>query len=532
MAFAAPFNWSRIVLSGVLAGIVGGIFFDAFVYLASLVPAHASILSLWQFVASTALGRVAFASASYAWAGAAMHFAVSICWGIGYAYTAQTKPAINKQPLISGFIFGLVVYVVMQFVLFSVQALKVPDLLSVYVGGTRAHRLFRRSYCARCAPEMIGGIRVSLDAIARNARALRDLVAPAKAAFVVKGNAYGHGIVPVARTVEAFAHRLCVYSFDEAAVLRDAGITRPIFVMGAVESAHLEEAFARNVEISLWDTRSYLRAVANAARKRNARAAVHVKIDTGTTRLGLDPRDAPDAIEDYARLQELDIAGIFSHLAAAEELDSTFTVGQLDAFNRVVEAVDHTLLTRRARPVRHIAASAAAMLWPQTRLDMVRIGIALYGLWPSPQTRTAMNGARFGLHPALSLHSSLVAVRTVEAGTPVGYGGSYHAPKRTRIGVVPLGYADGIPRALSNRGAFLTAGQRCPIAGRVCMNMTMIDLAAAPEAKPGDEVVLLGRQDGAEVSADEWGQWADTINYEIVTRLPVELPRAYAPLPE
>jgi alanine racemase len=377
---------------------------------------------------------------------------------------------------------------------------------------------------------MIGRIRVSLDAIARNARALRDLVSPAKAAFVVKGNAYGHGIVEVARTVEPFAHRLCVYSLDEAAVLRDAGITRPIFVMGPLESARLDEAHARKVEIALWDTGSYLRAVVESARRRNERMAVHVKINTGTTRLGLEPRDAPDAIEDYARLHEIELTGIFSHLAAAEELDSPFTLGQLDTFNRTVQAADHTLQSKGIHPLRHIAASAAAMLWPQTRLDMVRIGIALYGLWPSPQTRVAMNGARFDLHPALSMHSTLTVVRTVEPGTPIGYGGSYHAPKRTRIGVVPLGYADGIPRLLSNRGAFLAGGRRCPIVGRVCMNMTMIDLAGVPEAKAGDEVTLLGTQGDAAITADDWGDWAETINYEIVTRLPAELPRVYDPL--
>ncbi|HLI97553.1 MAG TPA: alanine racemase [Candidatus Baltobacteraceae bacterium] len=377
---------------------------------------------------------------------------------------------------------------------------------------------------------MIGRIRVSLDAVVQNARALRDLVAPARAAFVVKANAYGHGIVEIARAVEPFAFRICVYSIEEAAILRDAGIAKPIFVMGPVERTNLDEARARNVEIALWDTGSYLRAVIESARWHGERVPVHVKINTGTTRLGLEPHEAQDAIEDYVRLSELEIAGVFSHLAAAEELDSPFTLGQLDTFNKTLEPVEETLRRHDSRPLKHIAASAAAMLWPQTRLDMVRIGIALYGLWPSPQTRVAMNGARFDLQPALSMHSSLTVVRSVDAGTSIGYGASYHAPKRTRIGVVPLGYADGIPRLLSNRGAFLVGGQRCPIVGRVCMNMTMIDLSAAPEAKPGDEVTLIGRQGENAVTADDWGDWAETINYEIVTRLPAELPRVYDPL--
>lgn len=177
--------------------------------------------------------------------------------------------------------------------------------------------------------------------------------------------------------------------------------------------------------------------------------------------------------------------------------------------------------------MRHIAASAAAMLWPKTRLDMARIGIALYGLWPSPQTRIAMNGAKFELEPALSFTTRLAVVREVEAGTPIGYGCTYHAPKATRIGVVPLGYADGIPRLLSNRGAFVAGGARCPIVGRVCMNMTMIDLAGAPQVKPGDPVTLIGSEGAASVTADDWGDWAETINYEIVTRLPEHLTRIF-----
>jgi len=377
---------------------------------------------------------------------------------------------------------------------------------------------------------MIGHVRISLDAVVRNARALRDLVAPARVAFVVKSNGYGHGITQIARAVEPFADRICVYSIEEALLLRDAGVVRPIFVMGPIESAHLDDAFAGKIEIALWDTGSYLRAVIDRARKRNLRAAVHVKINTGVTRLGLEPQDAPDALEDYTRIPQLEIAGVFSHLAAAEELDSPFTLAQLDTFVRTLQPVEQ-MLRERNRTLKHIAASAAAMLWPQTRLDLVRAGIALYGLWPSPQTRAAMNGAKFDLQPALSMHSALAAVRDVEAGTPVGYGASYHTPKRTRIGVVPLGYADGIPRLLSNRGAFLAAGTRCPIVGRVCMNMTMIDLGAAPQVKPGDPVTLIGRQGDAEITTDDWAGWAETINYEIVTRLPGELTRHYDPLP-
>jgi alanine racemase len=379
---------------------------------------------------------------------------------------------------------------------------------------------------------MIGSITVRLGAIRRNALALRELIAPAKAAFVVKSNAYGHGLTAVAKVIQPLAFRICVYSIDEALELRDAGITARIFVMGPIESADLDDALAHNIEVALWDTGSYLRALAGTASRRHTRFAVHVKINTGAARFGLEASDAPDALEDYARISEIDVIGVFSHLAAAEELDSPFTNIQLEKYERAMQAAKTIFEQKGIQPIRHIAASAAAMLWPQTRLDMARCGIALYGLWPSPETRVAMNGASLALEPALSYTTTLAAVRSIEAGTPIGYGCSYHAPKATRIGIVPVGYADGVPRLLSNHGAFIVAGARCPIVGRVCMNVTIIDLAAAPNAKPGDAVTLIGKDGNAAVTADDWALWAQTINYEVVTRLPESVPRIFEGDPE
>ena len=254
---------------------------------------------------------------------------------------------------------------------------------------------------------------------------------------------------------------------------------------------------------------------------------MHLKINTGLNRLGLEPHELVDAAEDYLRVSEIAIAGIFSHLSSAEELDSPYTMHQLETFERALAQVKPVLEAREIVPVRHIAASAAAMLWPQTRLDMSRFGIALYGLWPSPQTRAAMGDGAIGLEPALSYESELVVARTIAAGAQVGYGATYHAPHDMRIGVVPAGYADGIPRALSNRGAFVVDGALCPIVGRVAMNMTSVDLSAAPNAHVGSKVTLLGAGGEPRVDAEMWATWCDTINYEIVARLPSELPREY-----
>lgn len=376
-------------------------------------------------------------------------------------------------------------------------------------------------------PGVAPSLRISLDALRHNAAALRDLIGNSRAAFVVKGNAYGHGLIPVARAIEPYAARLCVYALDEALALRSAGISAPILVLGPIPKQGLDDAVAGSIELSVWQPEEFLQRLSKAARKRDARARIHLKVNTDLNRLGIEPAQLPGAVDVVQRRPEVELAGIFSHLAAAEEIDSPYTTHQLAAFNDALGEARPLLEARRLRPLRHIAASAAAMLWPRTRLDMVRLGIALYGLMPSPQTREALGAQALDLRPALSYESKLVAVRTVGAGASVGYGGAFHAPREMRIGVVPAGYADGVPRALSNRGAFAVDGALCPVVGRVAMNMTQLDLTNAPDAHMGSRVTLIGGDGDAVVSADDWAQWSETINYEIVTRLPSEVPRIY-----
>jgi alanine racemase len=375
---------------------------------------------------------------------------------------------------------------------------------------------------------VIGGLHIDLAALRHNAKALRDLVGPKHAAFVVKSNAYGHGLVETALAVEPFATRLCVYGYEEGIALRDGGITAPILVLGPMSPEALDDAMAAKLELALWDTGAFARNLAGAARKRQARAPVHVKVNTGLNRLGFEPHELADAIEDYLHVSEIEIAGVFSHLSSAEEIDSPSTMHQLETFERALAPAEPLFERSGIVPLRHIAASAAAMLWPQTRLDMARFGIALYGLWPSKQTREAIGPDGPDLQPALSYWSEVAVVRSIAAGSPVGYGATYHAPRDMRIGVVPVGYADGVPRALSNRGAFLVDGAACPIVGRIAMNVTEIDLTLAPNARAGSKVTLIGSEGAVRVDADDWAQWCDTINYEIVARLPAELPRTYA----
>ncbi|MBV8353913.1 MAG: alanine racemase [Candidatus Eremiobacteraeota bacterium] len=374
---------------------------------------------------------------------------------------------------------------------------------------------------------MIARLEVDLDAIRSNRDAIAEFVAPAGFGAVIKANAYGHGLVETARALDGAVARFCVYEVGEAVALRDAGIAAPIFIMGPIPPADLDLAHACNAEITLWDTGAYARRVASVARRREAPFRIHAEIETGVTRTGIPPAQARVALEGYAATPEFRIAGIFSHLAAAEELDSDFTLVQLDRFNAALAVCAPALASLEPRPLRHIAASAAALLWPQTRLDLVRVGIALYGLWPSPETRARLGDA-LALRPALRWTTELVEVRDVPAETSVGYGRSYRTATPARIGVLPIGYAEGIPRLASNRGAVLIGGKRCAIVGRVCMNMTMVDVTAVPNAAPGAPVTLIGRDGGEELAAEDWARWAETIDYEIVARLPREIPRVFA----
>jgi alanine racemase len=368
---------------------------------------------------------------------------------------------------------------------------------------------------------VIAELQIDLGAIARNVRALAALTAPATVMPVIKANAYGHGLIDVARALAPDVPRLAVYELDEALALRAAGIATPIHVLGPVPAESLAEAHAAGVAVTLWDNGAYLRDAVAVARRAGAPLHVHAKIDTGVTRLGMAAEAAPPVLAGYAATAELRLDGVFSHLAAAEELDSTFTHEQLDRFASATRAVGLGV-------ERHIAATAAAMLWPETRLASVRAGIGIYGLWPSPETESVMRARGFALEPALAWRTQIVALHDVPAHTPVGYGCAYHTKRPSRIGVIPIGYAEGLPRNAGDRATVLIDGVRCRIVGRVCMNMAFVDATDAPRAHAGSRVTLIGSDGAAHIGADELAAALGTIAYEIVARLPVAVPRAYA----
>lgn len=367
---------------------------------------------------------------------------------------------------------------------------------------------------------MIAEIAVDLGAVARNAAALAQLVAPARLAAVVKANAYGHGLVPVARAVAPYASRLCVYALSEAVALRDAGIEAPVHVLGAVPAGDLDVAHAAGVQLTLWDRDLYARQVASVARRRRSNFAVQAKIDTGVVRLGIPADDAPAVLAGYDATPELELAGAFTHLAAAEEIDSTFTLEQLTRFHLATQGLG-------ARVERHAAATAAAILWPEARLDVVRCGIGLYGIWPSDESETLMRERGLVLEPALSWHTQIVALHDVAPGASVGYGRTWRAERASRIATLPIGYAEGLPRSAGNAAHALVRGRRVPLVGRICMNMAFLDVSDAPGAAVGDSVTLIGSDGEARITAEELAAACGTLGYEIVARLPADVPRTY-----
>jgi alanine racemase len=302
---------------------------------------------------------------------------------------------------------------------------------------------------------MLAQLTIDLDAVRANVATLRALVAPARIAAVVKANAYGHGLTPIAQTLAPDVDRLCVYEVSEGLALRAAGLSGRIHVLGPIAPADLGLSHEARLEVTLWDDGAYAADLRRVAERRGAPFAVHAKIDTGVTRLGVAAAAAPHVLRRYAAEPQIDLVGAFSHLAAAEELDSSFTSDQLAAFERATRGLDPAI-------ERHIAASAAAMLWPQTRLGAIRPGIAVYGIWPSKPTAAIMRERGLRLDPALRWETQVVVIHAVPAHTPVGYGCTYHTTRPSRIGVLPIGYAEGLPRSSSNRGFVLVGGRRRP----------------------------------------------------------------------
>ncbi len=360
---------------------------------------------------------------------------------------------------------------------------------------------------------------IDLDAVAENVRTIRSVLsANVELLAVVKANAYGLGAVPVSRAVlAAGASRLGVANLDEAAELRQAGIAAPILVLGYIPNSEAERVIDLRVAPTVASA-GLADALDRTCRRRRTRIPVHIKVDTGMGRFGLLPGEVEPLLRSFGSSSNLRFEGIYSHFATADSDDKSTALQQLQRFTTLLDTLKASGFEFACV---HLANSAATLALPQAHFDMVRCGLALIGHSPGESSvRSAP------LHPALALKSRVARVRTLPAGSGVGYGHVFTTTRPTDIALAPIGYAEGIRRVVTDRGRVLIRGRRAPLVGRVSMGYVTVD-ADGIDAEVDDEVVLIGRQGSEEISAEEVAAWSDTIVYEVFTGLSERLPRIY-----
>lgn len=369
---------------------------------------------------------------------------------------------------------------------------------------------------------------VDLDAIRHNTGLLAAHAPSSAVMAIVKADGYGHGLLPVAHAALAGgASWLGVAQVSEALTLRAAGITAPLLTWLYAPGAPLGRAITAGVDVSIpaaWALEEVLAAVAATGRT----ARIHLEVDSGLGRSGVMPRDLPALLRRALTAQAsgaVEVVGVWSHLARADEPGHPSVRAQAAVFEDAVRTVERA---GAHLEVRHLAASAAVLTEPSVHYDLVRPGISVYGLSPIPDRATS---AQLGLRPAMRLEAQLSVVKPVPEGQGVSYGHDYITPRPTHLGVVPIGYADGVPRHASNTGPVQVGGRRFTVAGRVCMDQIVLDLGAAPGPDgpdtAGDVAVLFGAGDDGEPTAQDWADAAGTISYEIVTRVGPRVPRVY-----
>ncbi|MBW1809426.1 MAG: alanine racemase [Deltaproteobacteria bacterium] len=370
-------------------------------------------------------------------------------------------------------------------------------------------------------PIALSWIEIDANAIACNLRKFKQLLPEdTKLMAVVKGEAYGHGMVPTALTaLRSGADWLGVFHLAEAIELRKEGIISPILILGYTPFDNLAQAIDLDLRLTVSSIET-IQAASKAAKLIRKKAQLHVKLETGTNRLGLDDQLLEQAANLFKDDQWLVLEGAHTHYANIEDTtEHDYAKKQLSRFSEMLSRLRDDGI-EVPRP--HTACSAAAILFPKTYFSMVRVGIGMYGLWPSKETYlSALQRQKdpLKLTPAMTWKTIVAQVKRVPPGEYVGYGCTYKTTRETTLAVLPIGYANGYDRLLSNRGHVLIRGERAPIRGRVCMNLVMVDVTDIPEVTLEDEVVLLGQQAGEQITAEQMADWAQTINYEIVARV-------------
>ena len=381
--------------------------------------------------------------------------------------------------------------------------------------------------CKKGSPEMKTYSRVyaqiDLDNILHNMQQMRKHINKgAKIMGVIKTDAYGHGAVPIGRELERleFVWGYATATAEEAEILRRNGLRKPVLVLGASFAEHYEALAKGGIRATVFSLRQAQQLEAYA-RETNQKIFVHIKIDTGMSRLGFQvTTQTADEIAQIAGMQHIVVEGMFTHFAKSDEKDKSMVREQLIKFWEMKELLEKRRLTV---PILHCANSAAIIDMPDTSMDMVRAGISLYGMWPSAEVQKEC----IDLRPALSLKSTIVFVKDLEAGRTISYGATYQTERKQRIATIPVGYGDGYPRSLSSKGYVLIHGKRAPICGRICMDQFMVDVSHIPEAKEGDMVVLVGRDGEEAITMEEIGELSGRFNYEFACDLSKRIPRVY-----
>lgn len=367
------------------------------------------------------------------------------------------------------------------------------------------------------APDRPTWLEIDLEAIAGNTRRLQEIVGPDVGLMAtLKAEAYGHGAIRVARTViQQGVFGLAVATLGEAVALREAGISAPILILGYTPPWQVREALRHDVRLTIFDA-DVAREVSAAAQELQLPAIVHVKVDTGMARLGLQPDEVPAFLRDLRALPAIAVEGLFTHFATADSADERFAREQLRRFNTLLA----TLTAEELRPpLVHAANSAAILRFRESHFDLARPGLAIYGLAPSGETPLPP-----GFRPALSFKTEIAQVKTLPPGSPISYGGTFVTERQSQIATIPVGYADGFRRSPGWRSV-LVQGRRVPVVGRVAMDYAMLDVTDLPHARAGDEVVLIGRQGADCISAEEVAEWLGTINYEVIATILPRVPR-------
>jgi len=342
---------------------------------------------------------------------------------------------------------------------------------------------------------------------------------PVKVLSVVKANAYGHGAVQVARVLEdEGSYGFGVATLEEGIELRKGGLQSPVLILAGIYPEQIEELLEYHLTPTICGVEA-LRLLEGLARKRGVSLPFHLKVDTGMGRLGFLPSEIDSWIPELAEIKALKLEGVFSNFSQAERADGNYTQGQVETFKNVVKG----LKAQGHHPrLIHLANSAAVIALPSSYFTMVRPGLVLYGIYPSRDM-----ARRLSLKPILTWKTRILQLKRVPKGAGISYGRTFVTKRESLIAILPVGYADGCHRLLSNRGTVLVRGKRAPIVGRICMDLTMIDVTDIRGVKQGDEVVLLGEQGADQISANEMARWAETISYEILTSISARVPRIH-----